>query len=169
MVGNSCYYLRLLQLVKAFGWSGFHTEFWVWGEKKQDGSRISVHAHYGGSGGMPPPPTTFEFRSSQIASDAIWDKIVVSYLWQNNNNYTQLKDFWGRAWNSPCPLYGTLVRDGLAWWHWYYEGWEMVWLGEPRLTYTKFVCVVQTTHHYNLIMFNQDKTGCHGYHGQRQL
>ena len=31
----------------------------------------------------------------QIASDAIWGKIVVSYLRQNNTNYTQLKDFWG--------------------------------------------------------------------------
>ena len=30
----------------------------------------------GGSRGMP-PKENFEFRSSQIASDAIWDKIVV--------------------------------------------------------------------------------------------
>ena len=30
----------------------------------------------GGSGGML-PQENFEFRSSQIASDAIWDKIVV--------------------------------------------------------------------------------------------
>ena len=30
----------------------------------------------GGSGGMPSPRKKFEFRSSQIVSDTIWDKIV---------------------------------------------------------------------------------------------
>ena len=39
-----------------------------------------------------------------------------------------------------------------------------------RLTYLYQICTcaIQTTH-YSLIMSNQDKTGCHGYHGQRQL
>ena len=57
----------------------------------------------------------------QIASDAIWGKIVVSYLRQNNTNYTQLKDFWGggggggRGWNSPLPVWNPGKRwSGLA-------------------------------------------------------
>ena len=55
------------------------------GGGKHDGSRVIVacestltHAKcvclLGGSGGMP-PQENFEFRSSQIASDAIWDKL----------------------------------------------------------------------------------------------
>ena len=42
-----------------------------------------THMPTRGSGGMlphphpPPPKENFEFRSSQIASDEIWDKIVV--------------------------------------------------------------------------------------------
>ena len=68
---------------------GFHTGFELGGE--HGGSRMIVarEAHsrtykcaclLGGSGGMPPPlpsQENFEFRSSQIASDATWDKIVV--------------------------------------------------------------------------------------------
>ena len=64
-------------------WPGFHIGFWV-GKGKEDGNRMIVaceitHACHLG---------THEFGSSQISSDTIWDKIVVSYLWQNNNNYT---------------------------------------------------------------------------------
>ena len=49
------------------------------GGGKQDGSRVIVVCEtraclLGGSGGMP-PRENFEFTSSQIASDAIWDKI----------------------------------------------------------------------------------------------
>ena len=54
-----------------------------WGGK-EDGSRMivaceSIHTRkcvylLGGSGGML-PQENFEFRSSQIASDAIWDKL----------------------------------------------------------------------------------------------
>ena len=55
------------------------------GMGKQDGSRMIVacetHACLrGGSGGVshpPPKKNLFEFRSSQIASGAIWDEIVV--------------------------------------------------------------------------------------------
>ena len=52
------------------------------------------------------PQKDFEFISSQIASDIIWDKIVVKYLWQNNNNHTQFQDFWGgivAGGNFPAP------------------------------------------------------------------
>ena len=50
-----------------------------WGAEEQDGSRMIVACKkrgclLGGSGGMPPSQENFEFRSSQIASDAIWDK-----------------------------------------------------------------------------------------------
>ena len=51
------------------------------GGRKQDGSRMIVvcetHACLlGGSGGMPPPPRKIlNLYTSQIASDAIWDKI----------------------------------------------------------------------------------------------
>ena len=50
-----------------------------WGAGEQDGSRMIVACKkrgclLGGSGGMPPSQENFEFRSSQIASDAIWDK-----------------------------------------------------------------------------------------------
>ena len=62
--------------------AGFHTGL---GGGEQDGSRMIVgcesmltHASVcmttGGSGGMP-PQEIFEVRSSQIASDAIWDKL----------------------------------------------------------------------------------------------
>ena len=48
----------------------------------------------------------FEFRSSQIASDAIWDKIVVETC---DNNHTQFQDFWGGGGiPAPPPLYETL-------------------------------------------------------------
>ena len=43
---------------------------------KQDGSRMIVACEMRACllGGMPPPPGKFEFTSSQMASDAIWDK-----------------------------------------------------------------------------------------------
>ena len=58
---------------------GFIQDFEL-GGGKQDGSRMIVACEMracllGGSGGMPPPQRKFEFTSSQIASDAIWDKI----------------------------------------------------------------------------------------------
>ena len=107
---------------------GFHTEFWVWRGGKQGGSRmivacestlthVSVYVPTTGSGSML-PQEDFEFRSSQIASDTIWDKIVVKYLRQNNN-HTQFQDFLGGgggncSWEGenstppPPPLYETL-------------------------------------------------------------
>ena len=62
---------------------GFIQDFELGGQK-QVGSRAIVACEsmlmhtclLGGSGGML-PRKNFEFRSSQIASDAIWDKIVV--------------------------------------------------------------------------------------------
>ena len=59
---------------------GFIQDFEL-GGRKQDGSRMIVvcetHACLlGGSGDMPPPPSKiFNLYTSQIASDAIWDKI----------------------------------------------------------------------------------------------
>ena len=64
-------------------YQGFIQDFEL-GGGKQDGSRMivaceSIHTRkraylLGGSGGML-PQENFEFRSSQIASDAIWDKL----------------------------------------------------------------------------------------------
>ena len=62
--------------------AGFHIGFWV-GEGKDDGSRMIVAcvSMLGGSGGMPPPQENYEFRSSQIASDAVWDKTFRTTFW----------------------------------------------------------------------------------------
>ena len=52
--------------------------------QKHTHAHISMRAYQGGLGACPPPPPpppllqkNFEFRSSQIASEEIWDKIVV--------------------------------------------------------------------------------------------
>ena len=42
-------------------------------------THVLVYVPTTGSGSML-PQEDFEFRSSQIASDTIWDKIVVKYL-----------------------------------------------------------------------------------------
>ena len=45
--------------------------------QKHTHAHISMRAYHGGLGACPLPQENFEFRSSQIASDEIWDKIFV--------------------------------------------------------------------------------------------
>ena len=60
-------------------WGQVFIQDFEMGGGKQDGSRMIVacetHACLLGESGGMPPQENFEFTSSQIASDAIWDKI----------------------------------------------------------------------------------------------
>ena len=73
-----------------------------------------------GSGGISPPPPPGKFRSSQIASDAIWNKLSKQHILATMITILNFKisggggEFWlgaGENSRAPTPLYETLSCD----------------------------------------------------------